>query len=158
VGSRSAGEELGWRGFALPRMQARMHPLVASLVIGVFWMVWHLPAFYVQGSDKETESKLVFLAFCLAFTVLFSWVFNRTGGSVFHCVCLHAMINASQESVENLTRTVVDDDVYLAIQLGLYGGLALALIVGTRGRLGYKGPIAEENGVESETTRYLRPE
>jgi membrane protease YdiL (CAAX protease family) len=73
-------EELGWRGYALPRLQARLGAVWAGLVLGVVWAVWHLPMFVVQGIGFE------WLAFALVYfpagSLCFSWLYNRTGGSL----------------------------------------------------------------------------
>src|SRR5215469_8570980 len=75
------GEELGWRGFALPRMQASLQALTASLLLGILWGLWHLPLEMAMGI-----SPLGFIDFVLriiALAVLFTWVYNNTEGSLF---------------------------------------------------------------------------
>ncbi len=82
-------EELGWRGFALPRLQARQSAFAASLLLGVLWGLWHLPLKIAMGT-----SPLGFLDFLLqivAFTVLMTWVYNNTKGSLFLMVLFHAV-------------------------------------------------------------------
>lgn len=69
------GEEIGWRGFALPRMQRRFDPLTASLLLGLGWAFWHIPMFLMSGLQG-----LVFLGYfylLLPGSVMYSWVFNR---------------------------------------------------------------------------------
>lgn len=87
------GEELGWRGFALPRLLKRFSPFTASLILGVIWGIWHLPSFYVSAMVQAELSLPLFLlnAVCLSF--LASWLLMNTGGSVLITVLLHYMAN-----------------------------------------------------------------
>jgi membrane protease YdiL (CAAX protease family) len=84
-----AWEELGWRGYALPRMLSRFSPLVASLGVGVLWAVWHLPLF-LAGDLPWGDA-----AFIVVVSVLFTAVFVRTRQSVLIAFVMHASINAA---------------------------------------------------------------
>jgi uncharacterized protein len=88
-------EEIGWRGYALPRLQARHGALVASLVIGVVWAFWHVPKFLGAGAAQGDSSFWLFLVGTVAKAVLFTWVFNSTGGSLLTVTLLHASENTS---------------------------------------------------------------
>ena len=81
------GEELGWRGFALPRMQARQQALAASLLLGVLWGLWHLPLEIARGISPL--GYLDFVLYIIGFSVLFTWVYNNTQGSLFLMVLFH---------------------------------------------------------------------
>jgi len=83
------GEELGLRGFVLPRLQARTTPFNASLVIGTLWGLWHLPVLL----DRDPGSILTYLVFVYTTTFLFTWLFNHTSGSLLPVLLLHATIN-----------------------------------------------------------------
>jgi membrane protease YdiL (CAAX protease family) len=90
------GEELGWRGFALPRLQQARTPLVASVVIGLAWGFWHLPL-HLRG-DYPSMGGLVAgfalrLASQVAVAVVFTWLFNRSHRSLVAVVVLHASLN-----------------------------------------------------------------
>src|SRR5215203_5583416 len=89
------GEEIGWRGYVLPRMQTRMSALSASLLLAPFWALWHLPLF-VAGWLQGTQSPALYPAFFVstfAFSVILTWVYNSTGGSLLMVVLLHATVN-----------------------------------------------------------------
>jgi uncharacterized protein len=87
------GEELGWRGFALPRMQARQNALKASLVIGILWGTWHLPL-WLRGAESNPISLYVpFVLAVIASSVIYTWLYNNTGGSLLIIVLYHAAIN-----------------------------------------------------------------
>ena len=87
------GEEIGWRGFALPRMQARQSALKASLVIGILWGSWHLPL-WLTGTESHPISLFVpFVVSVIATSVLCTWLYNNTGGSQLIIVLFHAAAN-----------------------------------------------------------------
>ena len=87
------GEELGWRGFVLPRMQARHSALKASLLIGILWGPWHLPL-WLTGSEGHPISLYVpFVVAVVASSVFYTWLYNNTGGSLLIVVLYHAVSN-----------------------------------------------------------------
>lgn len=87
------GEELGWRGFALPELQKRFSSLTASLILGVLWAFWHLPNFLIPGYPHYEQSFFAFLLAATAYSILITFVFNRTSGSVLVASVFHAAIN-----------------------------------------------------------------
>ena len=96
------GEELGWRGYALPRLQVAYGPLAASLLIGVVWGVWHLPIWLWSSSSDGAAFVAQFGLFVVdigAFSVIFTWVYNHTGASMWMVVLLHAAVTASYNSI-----------------------------------------------------------
>jgi uncharacterized protein len=86
-GLGGAWEEPGWRGYALPRLQTGRSALVASLMLGVLWALWHLPLMVV-GEVNWSDLVLV-----IAVSVVFAWVFNNASGSVLIVMLMHAMNN-----------------------------------------------------------------
>ena len=96
------GEEFGWRGFALPRLQARYNALVSSLIVGVFWSLWHIPLFLVEGTTQYQwgldvgliPAVLMYSVFVIAWAIQLTWVFNNTKGSVLLAAVLHGAGNA----------------------------------------------------------------
>ncbi len=76
------GEEYGWRGFALPRLQGRYSALVAALIVGVVWWVWHYPASLIKTGVPLDTPFWLFGIFVLSLSVLMTSVFNASGGSV----------------------------------------------------------------------------
>jgi membrane protease YdiL (CAAX protease family) len=89
------GEEIGWRGFALPRMQNRWNALTATLILGLLWALWHIPAFFYL----ETYVKMglgvfpVFLIGVLTGSIVLTWLYNSTGGSVFMVAIWHGVFD-----------------------------------------------------------------
>ena len=91
------GEEVGWRGYALPALQARYSALLSSVILGVMWVLWHLPLFFNPDTFYGNLSFGLWLAYLLPFTILITWVFNCTGGSVLLVMCFHAAMNATTD-------------------------------------------------------------
>jgi len=87
------GEEVGWRGFALPRLLSRTSPWVASLLLGVLWALWHLPLIWTEGKPLFGHPVWLLLIDIVAKSVLFTWVFLRTNGSLLIAVLFHATTN-----------------------------------------------------------------
>jgi membrane protease YdiL (CAAX protease family) len=81
------GEEIGWRGFALPRLIERFGPLPASVVVGVLWTFWHVPMLMLQGVSPVLY--LLFVPFMVGGSVLFTWIYRHTRGSLLLAVLSH---------------------------------------------------------------------
>lgn len=91
------GEELGWRGYALPRLDARLSPLVSSVVLGIIWAAWHLPMFWFPSVGLPARSigtVGMWAANVVSFSILLSFVARRTAYSVPIAILLHATLNA----------------------------------------------------------------
>ena len=91
------GEEVGWRGYALPALQARYSALVASLILGVLWALWHLPMFFNPDTLYINLPFALWLACAVPVAVLITWLFNSAGGSALMAIFFHAVLNASSE-------------------------------------------------------------
>jgi len=89
----AVGEEVGWRGFALPRMQARHSALKASLVLGILWGSWHLPLWLTGTAGHPISLFVPFVLAVIATSVICTWLYNNTGGSLLIIVLYHAAIN-----------------------------------------------------------------
>lgn len=90
------GEEIGWRGFLLPKLLDRQGPLTASLFVGVVWFLWHLPLYLATGRFEMTATFLLgYLVQNVAWSFLHTWFFLRSGGSAWLAVILHTAGNYS---------------------------------------------------------------
>lgn len=131
------GEELGWRGYALPRLQANFSPLVATLILNTLGIVWHLPLFFV---DNITWPVVVTI---MAGWLVVNWLCNATHGSVLLAMLIHGALNALSAFVGSM---------YIganAVRLNLWEAIAwtavaLIIIVATRGNLGWQGGTRKE--------------
>jgi len=112
-------EESGWRGFALPRLQASHSPLIANLILWFFWAAWHLPIDLVEFSREwHFTNRVILLPFV---TILFGWVYNRTRGSILAAALFHASMNATNVLMEVFP--ISNAGHALLITLGLFAVL-----------------------------------
>jgi membrane protease YdiL (CAAX protease family) len=143
----SIGEEPGWRGFALPRLQARYGPVAATLILGALHGLWHLPALGTILLGPFTAAQVPpFLLTAVAGTFIYTWIFNRTGGSLLLVMLTHAASNAASQWLNALVEqgALVLPEAGLAgwlvgdgwLNVLAYGSAALLLVALTRGRLG----------------------
>ncbi|MDQ1483216.1 MAG: protease family protein [Actinomycetota bacterium] len=117
------GEETGWRGFALPRLQHRFSPLVASLILAALWALWHLPLFFViatyRGMGIAQYDGFVLGLSCGA--IVLTWVYNRSGGSILLVAVWHGVFNL-------VSGTQAATDVIAAVVSTLIMAQALLLV------------------------------
>ena len=119
------GEEFGWRGFAMPRVQSRHNALTASLIIGAFHAVWHLPLFFLKGEMYQTLALEIgyvpaFLGYAilvLALSVQLAWIFNNTRGSVLLAAVYHGAGNAWNGYVDIYRGQLAGPVVYVAVMV-----------------------------------------
>jgi membrane protease YdiL (CAAX protease family) len=94
-----AGEEIGWRGYALPRLAARMGLASASIVVGILWAFWHLPLFFFPSADVYGQSLPAYVLQVTAVSVTIAWVYGHTKGSLLPVMLLHAAVNNTKDVV-----------------------------------------------------------
>ena len=134
-------EEGGWRGFELPRLQRLHGPLVGTLILAPLWACWHLPLFWVTvwGTPPTILNMVLFLATVIFMTIVFTWVFNNTEGSILLAILLHTSLDVLVGPVGRLFPAPVVTDYGGAFPLLIgFGVTALLLVALTRGRLGYR--------------------
>ncbi len=125
------GEELGLRGFALPRLQERLSSFRASLIIGVFWGAWHLPVLI----GREPLSIAAFALLSIGLSMLFTWLFNGSGGSLIPVLLFHAAQNW-EDGFEVLFPGLVGTEWELVSTLSLLLiGVVASVLVWRNGRL-----------------------
>ncbi len=88
-----AGEEIGWRGYALPHLAERIGLARASILLGVVWAVWHLPLFFISGTDVVGQPFPVFALSVTALSVAMAWLYARTNQSLLLVMLIHAAVN-----------------------------------------------------------------
>jgi membrane protease YdiL (CAAX protease family) len=94
-----AGEEIGWRGYALPRLSAGLGLPGAGIVLGVIWACWHLPFFIISGNEKTGQSFPLYLLTVIPLSVGMAWLYWRTSGSLLLTMLMHAAINNTMNIV-----------------------------------------------------------
>jgi len=133
-------EEIGWRGFALPRLQRLYGPLIGSLVLGVLWALWHLPLFLIPSWDTPHGNPIdvvLFVIWAVSITITFTWVFNNTKGSVLLVILAHGSVNSAAVAVFGLFPAPAVTGGIANFVIG-FGVVALVVVALTRGRLGYR--------------------
>jgi membrane protease YdiL (CAAX protease family) len=93
VVSGPLGEELGWRGFALSRMLNKLSALVAAIILGLIWGLWHLPSFFMSGLPQMGAQIPVFILAAVSLSVFVTWIFVNTKQNVFIPFLLHYAVN-----------------------------------------------------------------
>jgi membrane protease YdiL (CAAX protease family) len=132
------GEEPGWRGFALPRLQMALSPLLASVVVGIGWAAWHLPLQLRGAYEPSMGAGLwgVGLRFAsqVAVSVIFTWILNRSNGSLLAVVVLHTSLN-------NTAGYWLPNNIGFQVAVGL-----LALILVLVGRMDRRTSVSATDG------------
>jgi membrane protease YdiL (CAAX protease family) len=106
----AVAEEVGWRGFALPRLQRRFGAFAASGLLGVLWALWHLPMFAAQGIPLEL-------------LLVFTWAYERSGQSLFFAVFAHVGVH-----LNNSHLALPGDQIPLVVHAVIYAALGLLLV------------------------------
>jgi membrane protease YdiL (CAAX protease family) len=137
------GEESGWRGYALPRLQRRFSPMTSSLVLGFLWANWHLPL--ILGHVYNV-TWWQFVAATMAASVFLSFGFNMSKGSTLCAIVIHGVYNIGTGIVLNdfigkaeLRSNTVQHNIFWMA----YAGVAVLLCVVTKGQLGYSPDVSE---------------
>jgi membrane protease YdiL (CAAX protease family) len=133
-------EEPGWRGFALPRLQEQFGPISGTLILGVLWAGWHLPG-YLGG--WMTVGVVPLLLSGMAFSILATWVYNNTQGSILLMILLHSSSNAAI----SIGSMVLPQNLSGSMHSLVFGGwipaityliIASIILIATRGKLSYE--------------------
>ena len=140
------GEEPGWRGFALPRLQQRYGSILGSLILGTLWAVWHLPGFFGGWLGQFTFPVFIGeIIAAIAVSVIVTWIYNNTRSSILIAILFHAASNASLSLVTHLLPTGLPHTGLVAFILAsngvgvtAYGACALLVLAFTRGHLSYR--------------------
>ena len=139
------GEELGWRGFALPKLLEARSALAASLILGLLWSAWHLPTFFVPGTPQYGRSVIAFVVMTTIYSVLLCWLFLHTSGSVLLATLAHGAINLFQ----GVFFGGVDPAAQYWLLAGVYGAAALVLVLVCGPRLTRMPPSTVEPTLSS---------
>jgi len=120
-----AGEEIGWRGYALPRLAVRFGLARASLVLGLIWEFWHLPLFFIPGLPNYGQSFPIFMVGGIALSVAMAWLYSHTNGSVLLAMLMHSAVN---QTVGIVPASVANAASPFALRTSLVGWLTDVLL------------------------------
>lgn len=94
-----AGEEIGWRGFAFPRLSERFGLAFSSILLGIIWAAWHLPLFYLSAADTFNRSFPLYVLQTTGLSVIMAWLFWKVRGNVLPLMVFHAAFNNTKDIV-----------------------------------------------------------
>jgi uncharacterized protein len=125
------GEETGWRGYSLPKLQEKMHPLLATLLLTVLWAGWHIPLFfYRQGYvGMDFFGIIGWIMSLLTGAILLTWLFNSSNQSILIVSIFHATIDITFTSEASLVEIAQIQGILITV-------LGIVVLVGTKFRLG----------------------
>jgi uncharacterized protein len=146
-------EEPGWRGFLLPRLQSSYSPLVASLIVGVIWASWHLPLLISDPTSQRPPLQFVVLV--LAQSVVFTWVYNGTRGSVLLVILMHGAANSIARLLGPALMGSAVYGVFWWLLAVLWWVLALAAIAVFR-MAGHRAPSMEAPATATAASARVR--
>jgi len=160
-------EEIGWRGFALPRLQADRSALSSSIILGVIWGIWHLPD-RLSSQDFSCSYFVLFVIWTIALSILFTWLYNNTKGNLRISIIFHAAINTTLscmpiDRIEFFTLTVALMWVVAIIVVITFGPERLVLEPSKRSggvewlRSQWRNLLKDRSGISNTTTPFSPP-
>jgi membrane protease YdiL (CAAX protease family) len=141
------GEEIGWRGYALPRLQTGRSALGASLILGVIWGFYHLPLYFTGQAGRPLGLVPLFVVSTIALSVIITWVYNGTGGSLLLVVLLHATYNLPLTLLIAPLGSRVTVPFLLYVGLLVVAAIVVVIVAGPK-HLSRKHRKQEEQAVE----------
>lgn len=119
------GEEVGWRGFALPRLQNKLNALTASIVLTLFWALWHLPLFFYRPGYTTMEFAGItgWVFSLLTGSILLTWLYNSSRASILICAVFHSTIDIA------FTADIADKNIinYMGVLITVWGILTILI-------------------------------
>jgi membrane protease YdiL (CAAX protease family) len=148
-------EEIGWRGFLLPLLQKKYNPLVAASILGLIWGIWHAPIYLTLNPEgnKTVLFLVYFILGAIPITILFTWLYNSTKGSLLPVIIFHASLNATFSLFAQLPAGELRPFIFTMIFFTFF---ALIVCLTTKGQLGYsREPRVrnQESSVKSQESR-----
>lgn len=148
-------EELGWRGFALPRLQKKYSPFKATLIVGVIWALWHIPVKTELFNDfvNFTIFYIFFTIVAILYSIVITYFYNRAGGSVLIAVAIHGFYNDSAGFGGILTPDSVEisDTIASLIYAGVFVIAAVIILIIAGKNLGFNKDLDSLPETNDET-------
>ena len=149
-------EELGWRGFALPRLQKKFNPLKATIIVGVIWALWHIPVKTELFTDLVNFAVFyIFFTFvAILYSIIMTYFYNRVGGSVLMTVAIHGLYNdsAGLGNILNPGSIEISDTVASLLYAGVFVIAASIILIIAGKKLGFNKELdsLSETNIEKE--------
>ena len=133
-------EEPGWRGYLTPRLMENFNPLISCALVGIVWVIWHLPLYFLDSWSGGDQPILLFLLYAIPLSVILTWLYNWSKQSIIPVMLLHSATNIIFEYFPRLDIVIrslsFDFNVLKAVT---YWIVALLIIILTKGKLGSVG-------------------
>lgn len=126
-------EEVGWRGYAQPRVQAQVGQLPAAVAIGIIWALWHLPLYAMVGTSQSESSLGWFTLQAVALSIILAWIYNGSGASILLPVLFHAAVNTSYSTVLGVVDVVAQPRFEMVAALLMSAAALVVIGVGSNG-------------------------
>jgi uncharacterized protein len=120
-----AGEEIGWRGYALPLMSKRFGLAWSGILLGIIWAVWHLPLFYLEAADTFHQSFPLYLLQVTGLSVIMAWLLWKVNGNLLPLMVFHAAINNTKDIVPSASKASASP---LTLNASAIGWISVALL------------------------------
>jgi membrane protease YdiL (CAAX protease family) len=138
IGALFAGgnEEPGWRGFALPQLLKKQHPLVASLFLGIMWAAWHVPLSLSTGSAGASYGFGWFIINTVGLSFIMTWLYFKSSMSVIPVMLFHQGTNHVWHYFPMPSDVIIGLPDWIVLKTIVYWTIAITLVIVTKGRLG----------------------
>lgn len=150
-------EEMGWRGYALPTWLGLSHPLVANLLLGVVWSMWHLPLWLDPAGTHAAIPFALYLVTTVSRSLLMGWLYCASGRSLAVAIVAHALSNAADGVRYQLLGDARGDLTSYLVLMATYVAAAVVVIILTRGGLGADRPSLRQAASAPAATPSARP-
>ncbi len=144
-------EETAWRGFALPRLQAKYNALTASLILGVLWGLWHIPLLFIPGSFQSSVPFAGFVLSAIATSILMTWLFNHSRGSVLVAAVFHGATDATIAYSGVMTGDLRLFWIFIVVQWAVVAGIVVTQGAAHLSRVNDPREITFPSGLENES-------
>jgi len=129
-------EEPGWRSYATPALIKRFHPMLASTVVGLVWVIWHLPLYLMDDWGGGDQGLEWFFLYAIALSMIMTWLYFRSGRNIIPVMLLHGATNVIFRYFPREGHIFNADHDFDILKTVAYWVVALIIIAATRGRLG----------------------
>lgn len=120
-----AGEEIGWRGYALPLMSKKFGLAMSSILLGIIWAAWHLPLFYIAAADTYNQSFPFYLLQVTGLSIIMAWLFWRVNGNLLPLMVFHAAFNNTKDIVPSAAKASASP---FTLNVSPIGWISVALV------------------------------
>jgi membrane protease YdiL (CAAX protease family) len=136
-------EEPGWRGFATPRLMKRFHPILANVIVSLFWVIWHIPLYFGNWSGKG-QPLLWFFIYAIGLSIILTWLYFKSSKSIIPVMLLHGATNIVFDFFPTTNTIFSSPDLDFNIFKSMaYWTVAIIIVFATKGLLGYSTKTQE---------------